>query len=284
MVHHYKLIVFRILLGSFLISTMLYSKDIPIMKTIEVNIPVNEYSIIDFPFKIKELQTKTFNYKTVVTKQVPLEQKSSANGISLSKKDEIKKPQVKNDILGLEKGLNVLTFKPKSLGFAEMIVWGYELFPIILKINVVEAQNGDKYLKFVEILENKNEIQKFESSSHEKIIEEITRHLYDEKYSSKPVGYESIVRNASYSVNVLGKNKEIIGVIKNTLIREIVGRDYLGQVWNVNFIPSSEEYWSTEIQLYEEMFDDDGVYGVSLETYGVTKEHGTRVMVIRRRD
>jgi len=32
------------------------------------------------------------------------------------------------------------------------------------------------------------------------------------------------------------------------------------------------------------MFDDDGVYGVSLETYGVTKEHGTRVMVIRRRD
>jgi len=284
MVHHCKLIVFRILLGSFLISTMLYSKDIPIMKTIEVNIPVNEYSIIDFPFKIKELQTKTFNYKTVVTKQVPLEQKSSANSISLSKKDEIKKPQVKNDILGLEKGLNVLTFKPKSLGFAEMIVWGYELFPIILKINVVEAQNGDKYLKFVEILENKNEIQKFESSSHEKIIEEITRHLYDEKYSSKPVGYESIVRNASYSVNVLGKNKEIIGVIKNTLIREIVGRDYLGQVWNVNFIPSSEEYWSTEIQLYEEMFDDDGVYGVSLETYGVTKEHGTRVMVIRRRD
>lgn len=303
MVHHYKQIVSRLLFLIILITVSIEAKEVPIMKTVTVNIPVKEYSILDFPFKVKDVQTKSFTYRANVVHKVKKSELKNIKkqGISLSRKNidlnkSTKKVIKSNDVLGFERGVNVLTFKPKYIGFAEMIIWGYDGFPIILKVNVVEPNKADKYIRFVELVENKKDVAKFESSSHEKIIEKITQHLYDESYKSKPSGYESIVRKDIYDVEVLNNKKEVVAIVRNTLIREIIGRDYLGQVWNVNLVGFRKEILlgmmeekfivdeKLELNLYEEMFDENGIFSVSLETYKITKDHGTRVMVVRRRD
>lgn len=286
MLHRYKQIVFKIFIsGVFLFGIQMFGKDIPIMKTVTVNIPAEEYSIIDFPFEIKDLQAKTFNYGATVVKQVP----EGNTAISLSRRSnnienaEVLSAQKGNDVLGLEQGVNVLTFKPKFLGSAEMIIWGYEQFPIIMKINVVDAKDAtDKQIRFIETIDNDKDIANFESSSHEKIIEEITRHLYDDSYKSKPAGYESVVQSKSYKIQVLDDDRYVVGNIENSLLREIVGRDYLGQVWNINYVPNDDNS-VLKIRLYEEMFDGDGVFSVSVESYLIDTQHGTRVMIVRRR-
>ena len=300
MEHHYKQIVFSFLCsGIFIVFAQ--AKDIPLMKTITVNIPLKEYSILDFPFKIKDVQTKSFTYRTKEKRKV---KKSELNqikksGISLSKKIKTistKHTNQSNDVLGFERGVNVLTFKPKYTGFAEMIIWGYKHFPIILKLNVVTPNKADKYFKFRDVVQNSDSIIKFESNSHEKIIEKITQHLYDENYKSKPSGYESRIRKEIYDVEVLNNKKNPIAIVRNTLIREIIGRDYLGQVWNINLVGFTNKILfglmdkkhevdkNLELHLYEDMFDEDGIYSISLESYTITKNHGTRVMIVRRRD
>jgi hypothetical protein len=282
MVHHLVQTVFKQFLFLVVASATLIGADIPIMKVVTLNIPLKEYSILDFPFKIVDVQTKTFTYKTKVPKNNPKKRK-----VTLAKRKDA-------NVLGVEKGVNVLTFRPTSIGYTEMIVWGYSEFPMILKINVTDPKDAHKHIRFIEVLDKKQEIQKFESNSHEKIIEEITQHLYDENYSSKPAGYESRVRKDEYIVEVLGDDKEPVAMLSTTLTREIIGRDYVGQVWNVNIKEAKDSILGFdttpsisddfEVRLYEEMFDEEGVFSVSLETYTITKAHGTRVMVVRRKD
>lgn len=281
---HCKQIVFRYIALLLLVTLTVHAKEVPIMKTVTINIPKGEYSILDFPFEIKEIQMKAFKYKKLVTKKIEITENTNVEEkVTLNKKGDIPTKQTTGNTLGIEKGKNVISFRPQIFGTTEMIIWGYKNFPLIIKIEVVEPEEADKYIKFVETIDNKKDVIKFESSAHEKIIENIVKHLYDENYESKPAGYESIVRNTSYFVEVKNKEKEVIGHLKNSLIREIIGRDYLGQVWNINFVSNEKNQEKTIINLYEEMFDEDGIYGVSLESYSINENNGTRVMVVRRR-
>lgn len=302
MVHHLTQIVSKNVFIAILLAGALFSKEVPIMKTVTINIPLKEYSIVEFPFKIIDIQAKSFVYRSKVKRKIKKSEikKYKSKGISLSKsstKTPIKSPiGSEKDILGLDKGVNVLTFKPKFTGYTEMIIWGYSDFPIIIKINVVEANKADKYIKFKDILNKSKEVKKFESSTHEKIIEKITQHLYDEHYESKPIGYESIVRKDIYDVEVKNRDNKVVAIFRSSLIREIIGRDYLGQVWNVNLVGFKEDVFfglmeeehivseDLELNLNEEMFDEKGIFGISLETYSITKKHGTRVMIVRSRD
>lgn len=281
MVLHYLQTVSKIALLGVLFSVGLSAKDFPIMKTMTVNIPLGEYSILDFPFKIVDVQTKTFNYKTKIIKKIAKESQvktASKALIDLKRKTPIKP---KGNVMGMTRGVNVLTFRPKHTGFTELIIWGFEEFPIILKINVKDEFIADKHLNFIQTIDSNKEVKKFEANSHEKIIEKIVKHLYDENYKSKPSGYETISGNSIYSVEITDENKEVIGVLEVSLLRELLGRNYIGQVWNVKIKELVDE--DVSVTLYEEMFDEDGIFSVSLETYSISKEHGTRVMIVRRR-
>lgn len=281
MVHLCRQTVFKIILISLLLVVNSFGKDVPLMKTMTVNIPNKEYSILEFPFKIIDIQKKTFNYKMKVTKIVKKSQVYDKNNITNKfKKNKSSKVLKAGNVLNMKTGINVITFKPKYEGNFEIIVWGYTKFPVILKINIVESGSGNKTINFLDMVENNSDVDKFESNSHEKIIENISRHLYDDSYKSKPSGYESIVKNEEYNIEII-EDKKVIGVLKNTLLREIVGRGYLGQVWNVNLKNPKKE--NLIIELYEELFDSDGIYGISLETYDIDSKNGTRVMIVRRR-
>ena len=331
MVLHYKQHVSKLIALILLISTNLYSRDIPMSKTITLDIPLSEYSILEFPFEIKDMQFKVFTYQgkriKKIEKSTQVKHLKSLKSLKSSTKPRIKKPS--GNILGMEKGKNIITFRPKAKGFTEIIVWGNKNFPMMIKINVVSVNNSEKYFKFVELRKNKKVVRKFESDSHVNVIKKLTKHLYDDNYKSTPAGYENIFRTETYSVNVQDEKDNSISVLKASLLREIKGRNYLGQVWEITLdnyyeqiVLNGYEYDSAnninhhyyndtvtyenkqykyklnelnqkvilkkikipenfKLSLYEELFDEQGIYGISLETYGITKEHGTRIMIVR---
>ena len=303
--------------------------------TIDVNIPVKEYSIIDFPFKIKKVQFNSFTIeKKVVKRGLVIEKKKEdktdlGNRIDLSKNNARKKRVTKNknkrNILGLERGVNVLTFKPKYKGFFEMIVWGYKEFPMMIRVHITDGEDSEKYVHFVETRERSSSVKRFESMPHEKIIENITKYLYD-RNNKKPSGYHDVIRREAYRIEIKNAYRKTIGYVKVSLDWETIGRNYAGQVWNVNIenadevkkemaLKRSEEgvaYNSEEkevrnnhetykpivireyvgetlpdgfvLKIYPQLFDGDGVYGVSPESYNVTLAQGTRVMIVRAAD
>jgi len=286
-----------------------FAKDVFIQKSATVSIPVAEYSIIDFPFKIQEIQMNSFTYKkeknknikqnTIEHKPVSTLQKFNAKKIQTKKKSR--------NPLGITRGINTLTLKPPKKGFTELVIWGNKEFPIILNINVVDKKDGDKYLKFIPLPKDDKKLKNFESLPHEKIIERITQSLYDVRLHPNPIGYEEVVRKEIYDVVVYDSYKQPAGLLRISLAREIIGNKYIGQVWNVDLIDDPDLTQKTYVKdfcddttletikqiklpdnynvtLYEQMFDTIGVYSVSIEKYQVSKFKGTRVMIVRVRD
>jgi len=304
-----------ILIVSNLIISTLFAKEVPIMREIDINIPLKEYSIVEFPFKIKGVQFTTFTYKKKVKTidGVEVDEKKEVEPINTKKKIRLSRKEKKSqdkqkralemkekkNLLGIERGDNVMTFKPKFLGKTEMIIWGYEDFPIVINLNVEKPKNADKFIQFKKPFNKRSQIKKFEANPHEQIIEKITKYLYTDKAKFKPSGYRDVVRKELYEINLKDRNQNIYGVVRCTLVREIEGHLYKGQVWNINLLsyptdkksklettnyqPSKNEdiLNNTKLNLYEEMFDEDGIFAVSLETYSITKDNGTRVIIVR---
>jgi hypothetical protein len=271
------------------------AKDIPVLKTVTVEIPQGEYSVFNFPFKITNLQLGEFKGRVKKTKKPTVAlPDNGVKRINISKTNGANKPKVKNaqpNILNLKKVKNILTFRPKIKGSIEIIVWGNKDFPMVLKVNVVDKNHGDTDINFVQTVDNRKEVIKFESNPHEKVIEKIMRYLYNPSVNKKPRGYEEIVRKDIYDVGIEDENGVVISRVRASLVKESVGRRYVGQVWNVNIVPEFENKNETVVipdgfylTLYPEMFDAPGVFAVSLETYRITKKHGTRVMIVRRKE
>ncbi|WP_457748579.1 hypothetical protein [Sulfurimonas sp.] len=284
-----------LLIAATLIGSSANAKDVPVLKSVTLEIPQGEYSILKFPFKITNLQLGEFrgHVKKKKKDSVALPN-NGVKRINISKTNGANKPKVKNvqpNILNLKRVDNILTFRPKIKGFIEIIVWGNKAFPMVLKINIVNKNKGDTDINFVQVLDKRDEVIKFESSAHEQVIERITRYLYNPVVNKKPRGYEEVVRKDIYDVGIENSDGKVIARVRASLVKESVGRRYVGQVWNANIVPEFESGDETitipdgfYLTLYPEMFDAPGVFAVSLETYRITKKHGTRVMVVRRKE
>lgn len=272
-----------ILIFSFL---YIFAKEVPIENRMEVFIPVGEWSVFEFPFKMTE-ETKYFKKieKKKVLKKLPNtidndEQKvqtptlKSSNTTNQKLIDEaLKKANNDNNGKNPEKqksGLsssfeksssdNIVKIFPKVTGETEMIVWGYE-YPIMIKINVVDPSNNvntTKYLKFLDYEIDKREAVQFEVGYHEKTIEKLLYHMWNE---DTPKGYKLQVYNTTYKDN---KDLEF------EHIKSYVGYNYVGQVWGIS--NTSKE----TITLYEEMFANESIYLIAFD--GNVKK-GDRVLL-----
>jgi len=277
------------------IGVTVSAKDVPVLKTMTIEIPQGEYSILKFPFKITNLQLGEFKGH-VKKKRKPaiVLPDNGVKRINISKKTGENNPKVKNsmtNILNLKRVDNILTFRPKIKGSIEIIVWGNKDFPMVLKVNVVQKSHGDTDINFVQTVDSRQEVIKFESNPHEKVIERIMKYLYNPIVNKKPRGYEEVVRKDIYDVAIEDENNIVVARVRASLVKESIGKRYVGQVWNVNIVPEFENRNETVtipdgfyLTLYPEMFDAPGVFAVSLETYRITKKHGTRVMVVRRKE
>jgi hypothetical protein len=274
-------------------ATSLSAKDVYIAKKVTIEIPKKDYSVIRFPFKVTNIQLGAFSY--LKEKGAPTPKAIKNNGvqkITLSKKgaNNKKVSTPSNNMLNIKKIDNILTFRPKAKGDVEIIVWGYKDYPIILKIKVVDY--GDVNLNFINEVDRRADVLDFEASPHEKILERITRFLHNSEANPKPRGYDNIVRKEIYDVGIKDRDGLTFARVRVSLLREIVGKTYTGQEWNVNVVGEFDNENGDEVlipegfelTLYEEMFDSQGVFSVSLETNNITKEHGTRVMIVRRKE
>ncbi len=271
--------------------TALNAKDIPVMKETTLEISVKDYSVVKFPFKVTNMQLGSFRQKVKVEKETVLGiENNGVQKITLSKNQQAEPARNGGNILNVKKIDNMLTFRPSAIGETEMIIWGNKDFPMIINLKVVE--DADKNIEFIQVLDSRKDVLNFEANPHEQVIEKIMRHLYNSEVNKKPGGYENVVRKEVYDVGIKDRDGNTFARVRTSLSKEVVGSRYVGQVWNVNIVAEFDNEANETINipdgfvltLYEEMFDNDGVFAVSLETYRISKEHGTRIMVVRKKE
>lgn len=289
MLIRFKQTVSKIIISSVFCTAGLYALNVPLIKVISINIPKSNYSVVEFPFKIKDLQINSFvasvKKKISVKDQAPIGTKkpvlnfSKSNNAGASSKPVIKKV----NYLNMTKGVNVLTFKPNTYGYSQMVVWGYKPYPIILTIHVVKQNKGYQFFKFVPVIQNSNRVQEFESMPHEKIIASIVKYLYARNINPKPPGYYDAVAHQTYTVDIY-KHGNVVGHLVSNLRWETIGRNYIGQVWLVNVIPNKNYNKPIYVRLYSKMFAAKGIYAVSINRYTISPGRGTEVMIVRYND
>lgn len=260
--------------------SFLIAKDVPIREQQSINIPVGEYSVFEFPFKIQYKDFTPFKYK--------IKKETKKNGKDDSSKNIIIKPVLKNgkpvlpekninikgkDVKGkntknftVQSSDNIIKFFPKKEGATELVVWGYD-YPVIIEINVVKKENIkqdemlEQYYNFIDYKKQTQEVKKFESNYHEKILEKILIGLYN----NKPIpGYKVDLSNETYNS----------GDLEFTKITSHIGHNYIGEQWAIT------NNGKSNISLYEEMFAKDNVFLISFENDKLLPGETTKLFVV----
>lgn len=259
-----------------LIGSMLIAKEIPLVKNIDIYVPYKEFSVIEFPFKIRGYAFTPFTYKAVVkdkkvdlapTYATPsLEKKPS----SLSKKViratknklASKKPITPIDVA---KGNNFFRLYAKKIGKTELLVWGYKEYPVMIKLHVTKDKTKyDKQIKFLDYSIRETKAKEFESASHDRVVIKITKALF---LNVLPQGYKNKTLHKEYISNNLHVK----------LINTIVGKRYKGE----EYILTNKH--SDTVTLMAEMFEGKGIYGVTFINNILTPNSSTRVFIVRER-
>jgi len=260
----------------FLISSMLVSKEIPLVKNIDIYVPYKEFSVIEFPFKIKGYAFTPFVYKAKVkdkkkdlapTYTSPSLEKmpsSASEKLKRSVKSKLaaKKPSTPIDVA---KGNNFFRLYPKKIGKTELLVWGYKEYPVMIKLHVTkDATKYDKQIKFLDYSIKESKAEKFESSGHDRVVIKITKALFLNKL---PQGYKNLSLHKEYISNNLHVK----------LTKTITGKKYKGEEYVLtNNSPDT-------ITLVAEMFEREGIYGVTFINNILVPESSTRVFIVRGR-
>ena len=267
--------VFKTVFLALAFSAIASAKDIPISNTMTIYVPLKQFSVIAFPFKITGKKSSSF-YTTV---KVEKKQKKS-NEHSDIKIPSMDKPLISSrfkDKKGIKKkkerkrskkapikidvGNNNVQIYPLATGHIELIIWGYKKYPIMLKI-IVDPKLGENYYNFVDYNTKPKSVKKFESDSHEKILAKITKALF---LGKSPKGYK---KETFYS-KFTSDNLEFV------LVQGFYGKRYIGEEW----IGTNK---SDKIKLYPEMFFNDDIYSVSFENNILNKGESTRIFIVRK--
>jgi len=283
------------IVSSLILSSSLYAIEIPIVQNLEVTIPLKELSVIEFPFEVKVKNFTPFVYKKKKTIQKDVEKKDFD-----PLKDSVKLPQVKdltplsnirnmrdikkkitanknavvNTLKGKSKkfsvswGKNFVQFLPKKEGSTQLIVWGYEKFPIIIKIIISnDKELSNSYIKFVDYEADNKKITKksLKNTSHEKVCSRLIKSLYNHKV---PSGYKTVIKVQEYN----SKSLEV------SFVKSIVGKYYTASEYRVLNIAD------TALSLNEPMFSTANNYAISIENRDLKENEATRMFVVTPSD
>lgn len=248
-----------------------FGLDVPINHSIGLNAKLGEYTIIEFPFAIKGVNSASFIPKFKETKDGDSVLLSMVEGDTKKEtvidektgkeRDVIKKVNKNKRYVSIKRGHNTLTLYPKKYGTLKLIVWGGE-YPIVLNI---ESQTDavSTYYKMVSPEIKKGVAKKFESVSHEKVITKMIKYMFNNK---TPGGFEYRAGNKEFELNH-------IHFVQNFLY---VGPSYTGETYIV------ENMTADDVTLYEEMFYSSTVYAVALEDNVLNPKEKTRLFLVRK--
>ena len=248
-----------------------FAVEVPLQKVMNVEISIGEYSVFDFPFKIKAANPTGFKSEYDVEQisqdaqkitggtdyldeKLPPKKKAAAAGKKSAKKAGQK-------ALDVKRSSHTISVYPRKFGEMTFLIWGSK-DPIMLKIKVTKNKRGPTHMKFIDYSRDEEQAKVLEKTSHEKIITILTKHLYNK---STPKGYTAKSRNKIFR----------IAKVKMKLVRSIVGNGYRADEWLVK-----NGYKQTK-RFHEEMFYNPGIYSVSLEDDVLAPNEATRMFVVR---
>jgi len=273
--------ILALIVSSIITTNVLYAKDIPIIQEIEIKIPLKEFSVIEFPFEVKEKKFSPFIYKKRIKKEKkqfnPLENHVSVPVIAEKKKPQkkffsikdIKKRKAqqnknahKSSSFSATWGKNFVQFYPHKIGKTQLIVWGYSKYPMLITINVSgKKKDTDTYLKFIDFQKEQKRDISFKGISHEKICNKLIKYLYHNK---TPSGYKLETHHQAYKTKTL----------KFILIKTLIGKRYSALEYSVENISSKFQ------RLNEPMFASKNTYAISIENRDLKSHEATRMFVI----
>ena len=265
------------------------AKDIPIVKKITLLMPLKEFTTIEFPFEIKGHDFTPFvsissdEKEALTLPNLPplngkeqefalpsLDEKKQNQNASSSKQPNVpampsssgaKKP------VEWSKGKNFFKFYPRKVGETQVIIFGYEKYPIVINLKVVENKEGaeDSTYKFIDYDEHKEVASKFESANHDKIVVSITKALYN---NEPPKGYDVNTKQGEF----------FNPPFRFRLIKEYQGKLYSG----VEYLVTNEG--AQNVSLDWDMFKGQkGVYGITFDKDVLIPKEQARLFVVKQR-
>jgi len=246
-----------------------FAIEVPLQKVMNVEISIGEYSVFDFPFKIKAANPTSFKSEYNVEQISQDAQKITGGTDYLDEKLPPKKKVAtmgkrgakKTEALDVKRSSHTISVYPRKFGETTFLIWGGK-DPVMLKIKVTKNMRGPTYMKFIDYSRDKEQAKVLEKTSHEKIITILTKHLYNK---STPKGYISKSISKTFR----------IAKVKMKLVRSIIGNGYRADEWLVK-----NGYKQTK-RFHEEMFYNPGIYSVSLEDDVLAPNEATRMFVVR---
>ncbi|MGE4456731.1 MAG: type-F conjugative transfer system secretin TraK [Arcobacteraceae bacterium] len=288
----------KILVQIVLISTLMFAKEMPLQQKLEIKIPVGQWAVLEFPFKIEDTTFTPFVGKVMkedddestaygnVARENTIQQPVSipsmngagqqipattsntvnVNGTNLKvKKNQVSKNSGKS--IEVAKSENIIKILPKREGSFEAIIWGYKT-PVFIKITVLKEDKEGVSLQYVKFMDYEIDSKKalnFETDVHYKVLEKLLTSMY---LGNPPKGYTVDLTTKKY------ENKFMSAQLKSTYI----GYNYKGEEWHITNLDK------TRINLYEEMFVQPKVFLISIEADTLKPEETTRVWIISARD
>jgi len=246
----------------FAFSNFSYAMKVPIERVMHVVLPIGVPSILSFPFNIEAVKATSFIYKVKIKDQLnALEPFGSDNNTTKHKSRFVLSSQ-RPIIISRTKRTIIIT--PKKEGRMSLIIWGYK-YPIIIdiKTRLLSTRGYDRYITFLDYSQNRNAAAKFEDTSHEKIIVDLIRGIYNNRI---PEGYSYRVGTLDYVTNGL----ELIQV------KSYIGNAYKVEEWIVKNLTNKD------IVLYPQMFYTKGIYAISFENNLLKKHSSVRMFIVAK--
>jgi hypothetical protein len=248
---------------------------------IDVEIPVGSMSILEFPFRLGEIQK---------TSLITLDKKDDKRNPPLSSPKLPQQPQGQNtaqsasapqadsseSAVTILKGVNTLTLFSKEEGNMQMLIGGHGKAVVMLRILFREKkyEESDLLFSFYDPEAEKNAATKFETDAHSKVVGQITKHLY---LGTLPNGYRQIVkkdtRKLDFPTTLDGKN--VVVSLEISLERRVIGDRYMGATWYVKNVSPTQG-----VNLYEEIFWTKGDFGITIEADQLMPGEQTRLFVV----
>ena len=266
------------ILALIVLSISLNAIKIPIQEQMEFEIEKNKYTFFEFPFKIKIKRTPFYYNKIIKSKDF-----KNKNNIKIIKPELIseingKKPNQSKDkkpnqskgsntkakAISIKNSDNIIAVYPKKIGTTEIVVWG-DGKPLLLKITVVKKEIDnpkERHYKFIDYSQKAKDAVKFESSAHERVLEQLLKKMYKSK---TPKGYRLVKRKSSKSEDK----------IRFQLESEYIGKKYIGQVWSLKNISSVTK------TIERANFLNFKVFLVALESNFIEPGFATKLFIIK---
>lgn len=202
--------MFKRLLITTILATLMplvsCAKDYPIMQSQELIIPIKKRTIIELPFEIQdEIRVGVFTIKPdtkpsndsigdgiqpapiVLNKQSPNSQELNLPTLNKtnSAQQNVAKKTIPEDgvVPKITKGVNNIEIFPSTAGDVDLTIWGYDKYPIVLRINISEADSNLTKQETYFVLKDysKEESDVISGSSHIEAIAQMIYPMYEAK-------------------------------------------------------------------------------------------------------